>query len=279
VTDQAPTNETVPAAEKESPLGSRRDAIPIPPLPEAGRGGAVTTPGGAMWSSPRLLTALVLGAWAGLFWWLLLSDRTALYLSSRTDWVVPLGAIILTIATVGRLMTARTSHTESLGRGQAWGLGLLLIPVVAIAALPPSTLGAYAASRRSNFIGAGFETSAKDISTGELTLVDLAGATRSRSGMRALSERAGTEVSLVGFVVRDKGMPVDEFLLTRFIVSCCAADALSVQIRVLGVPPGQFQEDDWVQVTGSMFPLGEDIFVQVTDVVGVERPSRPYITP
>jgi uncharacterized repeat protein (TIGR03943 family) len=231
------------------------------------------------WSPYRLLTALVIGAWAGLFWWLLLTGRTALYLSSRTDWVVPLGAIILTIATLGRLMTARSSRSEALSRRQAWGLGLLLVPVVAIAALPPGTLGAYAASRRSSFIGAGFETSARDIATGKLTLIDLAGATRSRAGVQALSERAGTEVTLTGFVVKDRGMPVDEFLLTRFIVSCCAADALSVQIRVVGAPPGKFEEDDWVEVTGSMFPLGQDIVVQASDVVGVDRPAHPYITP
>jgi uncharacterized repeat protein (TIGR03943 family) len=231
------------------------------------------------WSAHRLLTALVIGAWAGLFWWLLLTDRTALYLSSRTDWVVPLGAIILTIAALGRLLTARSSRSEALSRRQAWGLGLVLVPVVAIAALPPGTLGAYAASRRSSFIGAGFETSAQDIASGELTLIDLAGATRSRAGMQALSERAGTEVTLTGFVVKDRGMPVDEFLLTRFIVSCCAADALSVQIRVVGAPPGKFEEDDWVEVTGSMFPLGQDIVVQASDVVGVDRPAHPYITP
>ena len=231
------------------------------------------------WSSQRLLTGLVLGAWAGMFWWLMLSGRTALYLSSRTAWVVPLGAILLTIATLGRLITARSSSNEGITRRQAWGLGLLLIPVVAIVALPPTTLGAYAASRRSSFIGAGFVTSVEDLATGELTLIDLAGATRSRSGMRALAQRAGTEVNLVGFVVRDRGMPVDEFMLTRFIVSCCAADALSVQIRVVGAPPGQFKEDDWVKVSGSMYPLGQDIIVQASDVVGVERPSRPYITP
>ncbi|MGH2786363.1 MAG: TIGR03943 family putative permease subunit [Actinomycetota bacterium] len=231
------------------------------------------------YSPSRVLTALVLGSWAGLFWWLLLSGRTALYLSARTDWVVPLGAVTLTIAAVGRFVTARTPIREELTRRGAWGLGLLLVPVVTVAALPPSTLGAYAASRRSSFIGAGFQASASDIESGELSLIDLAGAARSPAGMQALSRRAGSEVKFVGFVVRDRGMPVDEFMLTRFIVSCCAADALSIQVRVVGVPPGKFTEDDWVQVTGSMYPLGRDIIVQASDVIGVEAPERPYITP
>ena len=59
------------------------------------------------WSSSRVATGLVLGAWAGLFWFLLATERWSLYLSTRTFWVVPTGAILLTIATVGRLATAR----------------------------------------------------------------------------------------------------------------------------------------------------------------------------
>ena len=46
---------------------------------------------------------MVLAAWAGLFWFLWISGREAFYLSTRTDWVVPIAAVLLTAATVGRL--------------------------------------------------------------------------------------------------------------------------------------------------------------------------------
>ncbi|MGH2738157.1 MAG: hypothetical protein ACRDHH_05020 [Actinomycetota bacterium] len=42
-------------------------------------------------------------------------------------------------------------------------------------------------------------------------------------------------------MTRREGSPADEFVLTRFIVSCCVADALSVQVRVVGAPPGRFE--------------------------------------
>ena len=61
-------------------------------------------------SPKRLATAAVLGGWAALFWFLLASDRTALYLSTRTAWVVPVGAAILTLAFVGRVMSLRAAH-------------------------------------------------------------------------------------------------------------------------------------------------------------------------
>ena len=64
------------------------------------------------WSHARLAGALVLGSWAGLFWFLWLSGRVAFFLSSRTDWIVPVAAILLTAATVGRVVSARVRSPE-----------------------------------------------------------------------------------------------------------------------------------------------------------------------
>jgi uncharacterized repeat protein (TIGR03943 family) len=148
-----------------------------------------------------------------------------------------------------------------------------------VLALPPASLGSFAAGRRSTFLSAGFATSSEDIASGDLSLLDVIGATRSDDGMRALVKRAGTEVTFVGFVTRDHGFAADEFILNRFVVSCCVADALGVQIRVVGAPPGRFGKDDWVRVTGRLFPLGPDVVVQASEVVGVPEPKHPYLSP
>jgi uncharacterized repeat protein (TIGR03943 family) len=97
--------------------------------------------------------------------------------------------------------------------------------------------------------------------------------------MQELTRRAGADVSFVGFVTRDQGMPADEFLLTRFLVSCCAADALSIQVRVVGAPPGRFDADTWVRAEGRLYPLGGEVIVDAARVEGVPRPSRPYLDP
>ncbi len=231
------------------------------------------------WSAAKLASAAAMAAWAALFWWLLLSGRSFLYLSDRTDWVVPMGAVILTIAVAGRLWSVRGPHPEPLRRSDAWRLGAIVLPVVLTAALPPASLGSYAASRRSSFVSSGYASTAEDIESGELSLVDVAGALRSREAMQALVQRAGSEVSFVGFVARDSGMPADEFMLSRFLVSCCVADALSIQVRVVGAPPGELAEDDWVRVTGALYPLGREVIVDATDVTTVPRPKRPYLNP
>ena len=231
------------------------------------------------WSPGRLLIAVGLGAWAGLFWFLLLSGRSSLYLSPRTDWVVPVGAILLTFAALGRAASARVASPTPLSAKETWGLGVIVLPVAVVLALPPSSLGSFAASKRSTFASAGFVASAEDVSTGELTLIDIVGALRSEEASEALARRAGEEVTFVGFVSRDRGMPADEFMLTRFVISCCVADALSVQVRVVGSPPGDFSNDEWVSVTGRFYPLGDISVVQASEIESVPRPKHPYLNP
>ncbi len=228
------------------------------------------------WSPLRVAAALALLAWAGLFWFLLLSGRTSLYLSSRTAWVVPVGAIVLTLAAGGRLLTARSDRPEPVSRRATFGIAFILVPVAAILALPPTALGSYAASRRS--LSAGFAGGGPDLAAGgQVTLASVAAAGWSDEARTALVRRAGSRVSFDGFVATRGGQPADEFLLTRFIVSCCVADALSVQVRVVGAPPGRFAEDDWVRVEGAFYPVGREVIVDASRITPIDQPDDPYL--
>ena len=231
------------------------------------------------WSPARVAGSAVLGAWAFLFWFLWLTGRDALYLSTRTDWVVPVAAVLLTAATLGRLASARESSPEPIRAREAWIMGLMVVPIVLVLAAPPATLGTYSAGKRSDFAGTGFAASAAEIGEGELTLVDVAAGQTTPEGEQALAARAGETVTFVGFVVRRDDTPADEILLTRYVVSCCAADATVAQVRVVSVTPGEFAPEDWVEVTGPIYPLGREVIVDAQQVVEVDRPERPYLTP
>ncbi|HJR44506.1 MAG TPA: TIGR03943 family protein [Actinomycetota bacterium] len=231
------------------------------------------------WNGRAIAITLALAAWAALFWFLMLSDRTFFYLSARTDWLVPVGAVVLSLATIGRAVSLRSPQAEPLKRTDAWSVGLIVLPVVLVLALPPASLSSFAAGRRSSFSSAGFTTSAEDLAEGELSFADVAGALRSQDSMEALVQRAGTEVTFTGFVTRDSGMPADEFVLTRFLISCCVADALSVEARVVGAPPGAFEKDEWVRVSGKFYPLGGEVILDAREVVKVPRPDKPYLNP
>ena len=221
------------------------------------------------------IAALVIGGWGALYAFLLATDRTFLYLSPRTAWLVPVGAVILFIALIGRLAFVREG--SAVGFRDAVGFALVAVPVVIVLALPPASLDSFAAGRRSSFASAAFVPNVEDIASGDLSLADIAGAVRSDEAMAALSARAGAEVSFIGFVARDRTMPADEFLLTRFLISCCVADALSVQVRIVGAPPGRFVNDDWVRVSGSLYPLENEVVIDASEVVPVKKPEHPYL--
>ena len=75
-------------------------------------------------SAPRVAAGLALGAWAALFWFLMAAGRTSLYLSSRTAWLVPLGAVLASAGALGRLASARVRDPEPLGSRETWMIGM-----------------------------------------------------------------------------------------------------------------------------------------------------------
>lgn len=231
------------------------------------------------WSPTRVAGAIVLGAWAGLFWFLWLTGRQAFYLSTRTDWVVPVAAGLLTAATVGRLASAKATTPKPIAARELWIMGLMVIPVVLVAFSHPATLGSFSAGKRAGFSGTSVATSATDIGSGELTLIDVAAGETSPDGERALATRAGEQVDFVGFVSIRDDTPADEFLLARYVVTCCVADATIAEVRVVNVTPGQFFNEDWVRVRGTIYPLGREVIVDASDISAVERPDHPYLTP
>jgi putative membrane protein len=231
------------------------------------------------WNPVRVAGGLVLAAWAALFWSLLLTGRDALYLSTRTSWVVPVGAVLLTAAAAGLIVSGRVRSPGHIGTREAWVMGLMGVPVVMVLALPPATLGTFSASKRPGFSSAGFSASLGEAGVGPLTLVDVAAAQYSKAGEQALARRAGEQVDFMGIVTRYADTPAGEFLLTRYIVTCCVADATTAQVRVVNVPPGKFQANDWVEVKGPIYPLGNQVIVNATSVEAVARPDRPYLTP
>lgn len=229
------------------------------------------------WNPARVSVGLGLAVWAALFWYLLGSGRWALYLSSRVAWVIPAGAVVLTLVAVGRLATARSTVQDALGIRQALSLGAIVLPAVAVLMFRPFTFGSAFVSTQS--LTRGFVSGGADLSSGPVTLAAVASAQWSKDGQRALVERAGSSVSFEGFVDLRDGMPADEFMLSRFMVSCCAADAIGISVRVVGAPPAKFKPDQWVRVEGTIYPVGSQVVVDASNIVPIPQPENPYLNP
>lgn len=231
------------------------------------------------WSVSGLITAAMLLVWAGAFWYIIATDRVGYYLASRTAWLAPVGAVTLTLAGLGRLVSARAPHREPVSKRQLVNLIVVAVPALALVLMPPITLGSYAAERRDvSLKGAYVGGSSRDLSQGDLSLMDVFSLSYN-GDLDRLGSRAGSTSSFTGFVSRDPGAPADEFTLNRFMISCCPGDAVNVQVRIVGAPPGEFKSDEWVRVTGGIYPVGEQLVVDASEVVTVSRPKRPYLNP
>lgn len=129
----------------------------------------------------------------------------------------------------------------------AW---LLLLPALSLLFYAPPALGAYTASREDAKTVTRQDTFDPLPATSPLpiTLTDFT------KRVQQDRERAvkGRTVLMTGFVTPVKGS--DSWDLTRIILSCCAADAQSVKIRVYGIPAPA--ADTWVSVTGAWHPGG-----------------------
>jgi uncharacterized repeat protein (TIGR03943 family) len=95
------------------------------------------------------------------------------------------------------------------------------------------------------------------------------------------AELLGQEVDLVGFVARPKGGgSPDQFLLARFVVACCVADAKGYTLPVQWPGANAVANDAWVRVVGRV-ATGADgsLVVLASSVEAVGVPANPYIYP
>jgi putative membrane protein len=94
---------------------------------------------------------------------------------------------------------------------------------------------------------------------------------------------------MYGFVYKDESFPENTILVSRLLITCCAADATLVGFHVKVENADDFVEDEWIEVTGAVdkFKLNyygkEYEFPIITDgtVIKCEKPelSDWYVYP
>jgi uncharacterized repeat protein (TIGR03943 family) len=223
----------------------------------------------------RLMRGLALLAWAGFFDWLWLSGRAGDYVGPRTAWVVPFGGIVLTVTALLYLRSVRSGErSRAPSLGESLGLFALLAPLLLVAAAPSSSLGALAVERKRS---SGDQIAAVDRlgDRAELTLYDIAGANSSADYAADRGIRAGARVDIDGLVSAE--LEGDSFELSRFLASCCAADAIPYSIRV--EPPADAPApklSEWQQVAGTLAQRPEGLVLVAESIREIDRPSNPY---
>jgi uncharacterized repeat protein (TIGR03943 family) len=198
--------------------------------------------------------------------------------------LVVLGGVVLLrpgrAAQVGATDT-HGGHDHAGASRVAW---LLVAPILAIAVVVPRPLGAFAANRaaatlppraRADF--GPLPAAAVPGGPVDLSLKEFVG--------RAIYDEGrsvrGAPVRLVGFVTPDaRG---GGFLLTRFVVTCCAADARPLRVAIRGLAPPWPAADTWLEITGTWRPerrAAEDErppVLDATELRTIPAPTNPYL--
>jgi uncharacterized repeat protein (TIGR03943 family) len=149
---------------------------------------------------------------------------------------------------------------------------LLALPLIAILTIAPAPLGAFSAARSTTSATAAVRAYPPLPAGDPITLGVPEFVGRARADEDAL---VGRTVRLVGFVTPN---PKGPWWLTRFVVSCCAADATTYRVLARGGPP--LAADTWVTLTGHWVRAdGAPDGIPTLQVEGHEPaqpPSNPY---
>jgi uncharacterized repeat protein (TIGR03943 family) len=93
----------------------------------------------------------------------------------------------------------------------------------------------------------------------------------------------GQKVEVTGFVIYPPGLPEQYFWISRFILTCCAADAYPVGLPVK-LPPdrsrSKYPQDDWFKVEGKMITdevSGKrKLTILPSEISSIPKPKNPY---
>jgi putative membrane protein len=93
----------------------------------------------------------------------------------------------------------------------------------------------------------------------------------------------GKEANFSGFVFHPGGLGPDEFVLARYVMRHCAADAFGVGMLVKSPGGGSLPQDTWLQLNGAMavepFQAENTLLVKSNTLTNLDSPDNPYIYP
>jgi uncharacterized repeat protein (TIGR03943 family) len=91
----------------------------------------------------------------------------------------------------------------------------------------------------------------------------------------------GQKAKVQGFVVHPPNLPDDYLLISRFVITCCAADVYPVSLPVkLTSSRSAYKPDSWLEVEGQMVTaelVGKrQLAIAATSLKPIEEPKNPY---
>jgi uncharacterized repeat protein (TIGR03943 family) len=93
----------------------------------------------------------------------------------------------------------------------------------------------------------------------------------------------GQNANVIGFVYHDPRLKENQFLVSRFAIVCCTADAFAIGMVVDWPNSASLPNDQWIKVKGPVQATeleGQKMpLIQAASVEQVQQPDQPYLFP
>ena len=234
------------------------------------------------------LKALILLGLGVYFSLLIITGNLTNYINIRFAWLAYIGAVgflTLGIWSVRGLLKPHHhdehEHHDHHHMPLSWSaLGIVAIPLLIATFVPSQPLGAEAVSGGISLepisgvnVAASFSIPPED-----RNILDWL---RTFNQTENPAELDGLPVKVIGFVYREAGMEATQFMVARFTLSCCVADALAIGLPVELDNAAEFADGIWVQIEGEL-QAGQfrgDLMptIRPTSIEEIEAPKNPYL--
>lgn len=240
------------------------------------------------WLVQEWLTVLALFLWAVVL--------LSYWLQGRLGLLIHPNYFALVIAAGFLLLGMSGWQSWRLGRGQvvpmqhiallppSWAIAILIVAAVMGLLIPPRPFSSDTAVRRGLEEGlavtrnrpATFRLSQRPE---ERTLIDWV---RTLDVYPEPDAYAGLPARIDGFAVHSRQLPDNYLTLTRFVITCCAADAYPVGLPVkLPQSRQAYPQDQWFRVEGKMATetLGgrRQLVLVATTITPIPEPDNPFM--
>lgn len=177
-------------------------------------------------------------------------------------------------------------HPHLPARFPVWSVWWVAVPVVLSLIVPSRPLGASAIDNRGLNLSGPLTVGRN----GAVATLQIAPADRNiLDWIRAFNysadpaEFTDQPADVIGFVYKDPRLPAGQFLVSRFTVTCCAADAAAVALLVAWPDTANLPENAWVRVRGPVrvaeFNGRPTPLIAAASLEQVEQPAHPYMYP
>lgn len=227
----------------------------------------------------KLLILLGMGVYLAQ---LIISGNLSNYINQRFAWLAYVGAgIFFALALVSLLMRMKPSLQGHQHYRIGWDIVLIAAFPLALAVVIPSrSLGIEA-------INGGI--SLRPVGVGNAATFARSPLDRNiLDWLREFNRAAPAEfndlpVDVIGFVYREPLHADDEFMISRFTMSCCVADAFPIGMPARGAAVDEVAVGRWVRVQGRLNAAnfaGELLpVITVESLETVDEPEQPYLYP